>query len=83
MQDSSTPIPLQDVVLHQLTIDERQNGDRYGFTYLLQSPNLDILQRYESDNLHSDKIGYLNSIYESIENFIVNYSEDEDEYEAR
>jgi hypothetical protein len=52
---------------HQLWIIERRNGTQITDDYELDSPALNILGRYESKPLASDRQPYVEALYREIE----------------
>lgn len=60
-------IPQSSKPLHQLRIIERLNGSQITYDYALESSALNILERYESKPITSERQQYVESLYREIE----------------
>ena len=63
----------------QLTIFEREIGNTYGFTFLLQKPSLGLNHRFESENVNQNKLDYVSGLYKEIEKFYPISPDEEEE----
>lgn len=68
--------------LHQLRIIERINGSQITYDYALESPALNILERYESRPIISERQQYVESLYREIESRWSNTQSDVDAFAA-
>ena len=75
-------IPKQPEPLHQLRIIERRNGTQISYDYELDSPALNILGRYESKLIASDRQQYVAALYQEIESRWYSVQEDVDAFAA-
>ena len=75
-------IPKQPEPLHQLRIIERRNGTQITYDYELDSPALNILGRYESKLIASDRQQYVAALYQEIESRWYSVQEDVDAFAA-
>jgi len=75
-------IPTLSKPLHQLRIIERRNGTQITYDYELDSPSLNILGRYESKPIMSDRQQYVETLYREIESRWRSVQEDVDAFAA-
>jgi hypothetical protein len=75
-------IPQRSEPLHQLRIIERRNGTQITYDYELESPALNILGRYESRPIASDRQQYVEALYREIESRWYSVQEDVDAFAA-
>jgi len=75
-------IPKLSESLHQLRIIERRNGIQITYDYELDSPSLNILGRYESRPIASDRQQYVETLYREIESRWRSVQEDVDAFAA-
>jgi formylglycine-generating enzyme required for sulfatase activity/uncharacterized caspase-like protein len=75
-------IPTLSEPLHQLRIIERRNGSQITYDYELDSPSLNILGRYESKPITSDRQQYVETLYREIESRWCSAQEDVDAFTA-
>lgn len=75
-------IPKLSESLHQLRIIERRNGPQITYDYELDSPALNILGRYESKPIASDRQQYVETLYQEIESRWRSVQEDVDAFAA-
>lgn len=75
------PPPLEEP-LHQLTIIEMQSGAQRYYRYLLQSPDLQILDSYDSKPFKGDRRKYVDNLYRQIEKRWVSTGQDVDAFTA-
>ncbi len=75
-------IPTLSEPLHQLRIIERRNGTQITYDYELDSPSLNILGRYESKPIMSDRQQYVETLYREIESRWRSVQEDVDAFAA-
>jgi hypothetical protein len=68
--------------LHQLRIIERRNGIQITYDYELDSPSLNILGRYESKPITSDRQQYVETLYREIESRWCSVQADVDAFTA-
>lgn len=75
-------IPQLSEPLHQLRIIERRNGTQITYDYELDSPSLNILGRYESKPITSDRQQYVEALYREIESRWHSVQEDVEAFAA-
>jgi hypothetical protein len=75
-------IPKLSAPLHQLRIVERRNGSQITYEYDLESPSLNIIGRYESKPIQSDRQQYIENLYKDIESRWLSAQEDVDAFTA-
>ncbi|MGG6239682.1 DUF7363 domain-containing protein [Nodosilinea sp. AN01ver1] len=75
-------IPKLSEPLHQLRIIERRNGTQITYDYELDSPALNILGRYESKPITSDRQQYVETLYREIESRWYSSQEDVEAFAA-
>ena len=65
------PVPPSDKPLHQLWIEEINEGGQYFYQFTVNSPANGIMQRFKSGKLEEDRVSYVADLYKTIEDFWV------------
>lgn len=60
-------LPLLKRSLHQLRITEQFRGNAYFYEYELHSPDLQLLERFNTDHFQTDRLAFVNNLYQEIE----------------
>jgi len=66
-EGSITEFPTQPESLHQLRIIEQRNGNLISYRYELDSPALKIFQDFQSQPITSERLDYVEHLYQEIE----------------